>query len=151
MPEILRDEFGIAHARADSEADAFFAQGFACAEDRLWQMEHDRLRACGRWAEVVGADALVRDTFMRRLGLARSARRDFAQAMDAAANVDALVDTGAIGHGHCPPWLGHARLDLLLPRQYLGKLPPLVAGLFRCRRSLPGLLGRRQRNRSDGD
>src|SRR5215510_14084844 len=78
MPEILRDEFGIAHARAASEAEAFFAQGFACAEDRLWQMEHDRLRACGRWAEAVGAIAVARDTFMRRMGLARSARRDFA-------------------------------------------------------------------------
>ena len=78
MPEILRDEFGIAHARAESEAEAFFAQGFACAEDRLWQMEHDRLRACGRWAEVVGPDAAARDTFMRRMGLARSAKRDFA-------------------------------------------------------------------------
>src|SRR5262249_25243457 len=78
MPEILRDEHGIAHARADSEADAFFAQGFACAEDRLWQMEHDRLRACGRWGEVIGPDGLARDAFVRRLGLARSARRDFA-------------------------------------------------------------------------
>ena len=78
MPEILRDELGIPHARAEAEADAFFAQGFACAEDRLWQMEHDRLRACGRWGEVVGADALARDAFMRRTGLARSARRDFA-------------------------------------------------------------------------
>ena len=62
MPEILRDEFGIAHARAESEADAFFAQGFACAEDRLWQMEHDRLRACGRWAEVVGPGRRSRAT-----------------------------------------------------------------------------------------
>lgn len=75
--EILRDEWGIAHVRAASAAEAFFGQGFACAQDRLWQMEHDRRRACGRWAEVVGPIAVARDTFMRRLGLARSAQRDF--------------------------------------------------------------------------
>jgi len=77
--EILRDELGIAHVRAASAAEAFFGQGWACAEDRLWQMEHDRRRACGRWAEAVGAVAVGRDAFMRRIGLARSAERDFAQ------------------------------------------------------------------------
>ncbi|HTO54092.1 MAG TPA: penicillin acylase family protein [Myxococcota bacterium] len=76
--EILRDEWGIAHVRAESAPDAFFGQGFACAADRLWQMEHDRRRASGRWSEVVGPIALARDTFLRRLGLARSAERDLA-------------------------------------------------------------------------
>ncbi|MFI5314330.1 MAG: penicillin acylase family protein, partial [Myxococcota bacterium] len=76
--EILRDELGIAHVRADSLADAFFAQGYACAEDRLWQMEQDRRRASGRWAELVGTIALGRDAFVRRMGIARSAQRDFA-------------------------------------------------------------------------
>jgi len=76
--EVLRDEWGIAHVRAESLAGAFFGQGFACAQDRLWQMEHDRRRASGRWAEVVGPVAVARDAFLRRMGLARSARRDFA-------------------------------------------------------------------------
>jgi penicillin G amidase len=76
--EILRDELGIAHVRAESVGDAFFGQGWACAADRLWQMEVDRRRAAGRWAELVGPVAIERDTFLRRMELARSARRDFA-------------------------------------------------------------------------
>jgi penicillin amidase len=74
--EILRDEWGVAHVRAESLAGAFFGQGFACAQDRLWQMEHDRRRASGRWAEVVGPIGVARDAFLRRIGIARSARRD---------------------------------------------------------------------------
>src|SRR5262245_1108566 len=38
-------------------------------------MEHDRRRASGRWAEIVGPVALARDAFMRRMGIARSAKR----------------------------------------------------------------------------
>ncbi|HTO06981.1 MAG TPA: penicillin acylase family protein [Myxococcota bacterium] len=77
--EILRDEWGVAHVRGESLADAFFGQGFACAADRLWQMEHDRRRAAGRWAEAVGPVAIARDAFLRRMGIARSARRDLEQ------------------------------------------------------------------------
>lgn len=39
-------------------------------------MEHDRRRASGRWAEVVGPVGVGRDAFLRRMGLARSAQRD---------------------------------------------------------------------------
>ena len=37
--------------------------GYAAAQDRLWQMEYDRRRAVGRWAEVVGAEALPADAW----------------------------------------------------------------------------------------
>jgi len=101
--EILRDELGIAHVRAGSASDAFFGQGFACAADRLWQMEHDRRRAAGRWAEVVGAIAVGRDAFLRRMGIARWAQRDLeslgAEARDMleayAAGVNAFLASGA--------------------------------------------------------
>lgn len=63
---IHRDAHGIAHARAGSEHDAFFAQGFLHAQDRLWHMEMDRRRAYGRWAEALGPDALPEDRMMRR-------------------------------------------------------------------------------------
>lgn len=76
--EILRDEFGIPHIRATSTHDAFFAQGFAHAQDRLWQMDHDRRRAAGRWAEWAGPAWVDQDILMRRLGLAPSAERDYA-------------------------------------------------------------------------
>ncbi len=101
--EILRDELGIPHVRAESLGGAFFGQGFTCAQDRLWQMEHDRRRASGRWAEVVGPIAVGRDAFLRRMGLARSAVRDLAalradtrEMFDAyAAGVNAFLASGA--------------------------------------------------------
>ena len=46
--DVYRDPFGIPHVRAKSTHDAFFGQGFAAAQDRLWQMEYDRRRAYGR-------------------------------------------------------------------------------------------------------
>lgn len=67
--EILRDELGVPHCYTDSEDEAFYAQGWVHAEDRLWQMEYDRRRALGRMAEVVGASAVAADVFYRRIDL----------------------------------------------------------------------------------
>ncbi len=63
---IHRDGYGIPHIRARSEHDAFFGQGFATAQDRLWQMEYDRRRAYGRWAEAAGPSGLDGDRQMAR-------------------------------------------------------------------------------------
>lgn len=73
---IVRDSFGVPHIRAANEHDAWFGQGFASAQDRLWQMEYDRRRATGRWAEAAGAAAIPSDRLSRRLALARSAKAD---------------------------------------------------------------------------
>ena len=79
--EVYRDDFGIPYVRAENERDAFFAQGFVTAQDRLWHMEYDRLRGSGRWAEAVGDGALEQDKLMRRFRLTASAKADYA-AMD---------------------------------------------------------------------
>ncbi len=100
--QVRRDAYGVPHIRADNEHDAWFGQGFAAAQDRLWQMEYDRRRAVGRWAEVVGETALAADLLARRLQLERSARADVA-AMSAetramfeayAAGVNAFLRSG---------------------------------------------------------
>jgi penicillin amidase len=75
--EIYRDRLGIPHIQAHSVHDAFFAQGFVHAQDRLWQMDYDRHRAYGRVAEYLGASALQQDLLLRRLRLAASARADY--------------------------------------------------------------------------
>jgi len=75
---IHRDEWGIPHARATTWHDAFFAQGYAQAEDRLGQLEYERRRAVGRWAEVVGGPGVSFDRFARRAGIAGAARREYA-------------------------------------------------------------------------
>src|SRR5215510_12267399 len=78
--EVWRDPEGVPHVRADSVRDAFVAQGFVHAQDRLWHMEYDRRRAAGRWAEYAGSAALAQDVQMRRFRLMESARVDYAAA-----------------------------------------------------------------------
>jgi len=76
--DIVRDHEGVPHIFARSEADAYFALGFVHAQDRLWQMEMNRRIAAGRLAEILGKDALDADSFLRTLGVRRSAERQFA-------------------------------------------------------------------------
>ena len=52
--EVWRDPEGIPHVRAASRRDAFLAQGFVHAQDRLWHMEYDRRRAHGPLGRVRG-------------------------------------------------------------------------------------------------
>lgn len=99
--EVWRDAQGIPHVRAASLPDAFLAQGFVHAQDRLWQMDYDRRRAYGRWAEFAGPTALAQDLQMRRFRLEPSARADYAAVsaetravLDAyAAGVNAFIET----------------------------------------------------------
>ena len=64
---VIRDEWGIPHIYAETQADLFFAQGFVAAQDRLWQMDLWRRVGEGRLAEVVGKGAVERDRFARLL------------------------------------------------------------------------------------
>lgn len=90
--EIVRDVDGVAHVRAPDPEGAFFGQGYAAAQDRLWQMEYDRRRACGRLAEIAGPRAVGTDLLHRRLGLAAAARADYdALTSDAQAALDAYA------------------------------------------------------------
>ena len=100
---VWRDAWGIPHVRAANEPDAWFAQGFVTAQDRLWAMEYDRRRAVGRWAEAAGPSAVGPDLQMRRHRLEDAARADYAAAgpraktmLDAyAAGVNAFINSDA--------------------------------------------------------
>ena len=76
--EIRRDEWGIPHVRATTAHDVFVGQGYVQAEDRLGQLEYDRRRAYGRWAEVVGPPGLAFDRFARRCRMRDAAVREHA-------------------------------------------------------------------------
>jgi len=52
--EVERDKLGVPHIRARSPDDAWFAQGYVTAEDRMWQMDTLRRAAGGDLAEIVG-------------------------------------------------------------------------------------------------
>lgn len=66
--EILRDARGVPHIRAQSMADALFAQGYVTAQDRLWQMDLSRRNAEGELSEVFGDRTLRFDVESRTLG-----------------------------------------------------------------------------------
>ena len=75
--EIHRDAYGIPHVKAESTHDAFFGQGFVAAQDRLWQMDYDRYRVYGRWAEFVGESGLEQDKMMRRFQIGATVEKDY--------------------------------------------------------------------------
>lgn len=75
--DIRYDCWGVPHVKAGSEADLFFANGYAHAADRLWQMDAARRRALGRFAEWVGTDGLPSDILMRRLGMEAVSRANY--------------------------------------------------------------------------
>jgi penicillin amidase len=113
---ITRDAYGVAHVRAETAGGAWAGMGYACAQDRLFQLDYDRRRACGRWAEVAGFPALGADVLARRLGLAAAARAGVSvMSAPVRAAFDAYADgvNRAIGHGALPrpadypvePWL----------------------------------------------
>jgi penicillin amidase len=71
-----RDRWGVPHVNATSMEDAAFAMGVVHAQDRLWQMEVTRRVATGRISELIGADGVNIDRFIRRVGLQRVAREE---------------------------------------------------------------------------
>jgi penicillin G amidase len=63
--EILLDRWGIPHIWAGCPQDAFFAQGFNAARDRLWQLDMWRRRGLGLLAEAFGPGYIARDRAAR--------------------------------------------------------------------------------------
>ena len=78
--EIARDDRGVPTIRAASLNDAYFAIGFAHAQDRLFQMDLMRHLGAGRLAELVGAAGVPTDKLMRTLGLYATAEQQVAAA-----------------------------------------------------------------------
>jgi len=72
--ELSRDAQGAVHIRASNDRDAYFAVGYAHAQDRLWQLEVQRRMARGELSEVFGKDSIDLDVWFRTLGLHASAR-----------------------------------------------------------------------------
>ena len=72
--DVIRDSWGVPHIYAQNLDDLFFAQGYVVAQDRLWQMEFNRLVAAGRLSEFGGESVLKDDILLRSLGLYRTAQ-----------------------------------------------------------------------------
>jgi penicillin amidase len=67
--EIVRNNDNVPHLFGATDADVFFALGFAHAQDRLWQMTLLRRTVQGRLSEVFGSRTLRIDELMRRYDL----------------------------------------------------------------------------------
>ncbi len=80
--EMVRDRWGIAHVFAANEYDLFFGNGYALAQDRLWQLDFLRRRALGTLAEVLGPEAVFYDRTVRTLGIPQLAEQEWEQLDD---------------------------------------------------------------------
>jgi penicillin G amidase len=108
---IVRDERGVPHVEAANDEDLYFAQGYATAADRLWQMDLLRRTARGELAEIFGRAALEEDKRHRTYGFARlsetleaSAPAETRRVLEAyARGVNAYVESRDGGEGRNLP------------------------------------------------
>jgi penicillin amidase len=80
---IRRDDRGIPYIEAQNDEDLYFGQGYATAQDRLWQMDLFRRTARGELAEVfgtLGPSILDQDKLHRTYGFAQVAEAEAAAA-----------------------------------------------------------------------
>jgi len=105
---IDRDADGVPLITAQDDEDVAFGLGFVHAQERLFQMELQRLYGAGRLAEIFGPQAVSVDRQMRVLGLYRGAETEIPflspemnRALEAyAAGVNAFLKTR---RGALPP------------------------------------------------
>lgn len=78
---IRRDDRGIPYIEAANDSDLYFAQGYATAQDRLWQMDLLRRVARGQLSEIFGRQPTAAGTIVdedkrwRKYGFARIAEQ----------------------------------------------------------------------------
>ncbi|MCK5145148.1 penicillin acylase family protein [bacterium] len=71
--QVYRDHYSIPHIIAANEADAYFAQGFVTAQDRMWQMDLWRRAANGRVSQIFGRNGMRQDSLALTIGFRRIA------------------------------------------------------------------------------
>src|SRR5205823_2467699 len=75
---IIRDDWGIAHVRGKTDADAVFGAIYAQAEDDFNRVETNYINAMGRLAEAEGEKAIWQDLRMKIFVDPDDLKRDFA-------------------------------------------------------------------------
>ncbi|NOT06792.1 MAG: penicillin acylase family protein [Gemmatimonadales bacterium] len=74
---IHRDEFGVPHVFARTDAGAVFGFAYAQAEDFFWRLEENFILALGRSSELRGDSTLASDRLNRALGIPRLAEAEY--------------------------------------------------------------------------
>lgn len=114
------DDRGVATVTAADEGDAYRAQGYLTARERLFQMELQRRLAGGELAEIFGPAALPSDRLHRIYGFARVAEAAFPLLpANERAELAALTDgINAFIETHAKRWGLEFSLLRLTPRRY---------------------------------
>jgi len=103
---IVRDQYGVPHIFAQTEADLYRGLGYAHAQDRFFQMDATRRAMQGRLSELVGASTLSIDARARTMGWAAVADAQLAAlSPEARAVIDAYTQgvNAAIAQNPAPP------------------------------------------------
>jgi len=66
---VTRDDKGVPHVFAQTDADLYRAQGYVQAQDRLFQMDLARRQASGRLSEIIGEATINTDKHFRTFSL----------------------------------------------------------------------------------
>ncbi|UXN64376.1 penicillin acylase family protein [Phyllobacterium sp. A18/5-2] len=89
---VTRDKNAVPHISGNSVDDVLMALGFVHAQERLWQMEVNRMAGQGRLSELFGDKTVFTDRFIRSIGLYESAESSLAALNDAdRKKIDAYV------------------------------------------------------------
>ncbi|MCS5502470.1 penicillin acylase family protein [Lysinibacillus capsici] len=75
---VTRDEKGVPHIFAKTDADLYRAQGYVQAQDRLFQMDLARRQASGRLSEIIGEATVNTDKHFRTFSLRDAAEKSLA-------------------------------------------------------------------------
>ena len=124
--EIVRNNSDVPHIFATTDNDAYYALGFAHAQDRLWQMTLLRRTVQGRLSEMFGEKTLKTDELMHRLDLYNlalssvAAQDDYTKAALQAysAGVNAWIEEvnkNALGRGAPEFFLFSSQIDAWAP------------------------------------
>lgn len=91
---IYRDNYGVPHIQAKTDAAAVFGLMYAQAEDNFWQLEEDHINKLGRAAEVYGVSRLNSDMMSRLFETNKIAQEEYKKLPP---NIRVLCDAYAAG------------------------------------------------------
>lgn len=75
---IARDAHGVPHIDGATRDDVYAGLGFAQAQDRMWQMELNRMAGQGRLSEIFGKATVPTDIWLRSMDLYGAAKDSLA-------------------------------------------------------------------------
>lgn len=112
-PALARNDYGVPIIHAPTVREAFVLQGYAVAQDRLWQMERTRRLARGRMAAAFGPSFVRSDAEVLQTGYSDAELRAQFEAMRPESR--ALVEAYAEGVNR---WIAEAQHNGRLPKGY---------------------------------